>query len=146
MLDASHAIIGASIAKLVPNPYLGLPLNLILHFVFDITPHWDLRTRKTTRSKLNVIVLSLTDAFIGFSIGYLLFNQHIPLPYLFLSMFIAQLPDWLEAPYHIFDWNFPPFSSIKKLQSRFHHKLDLPWGLIIQISIVVFFVALGLTN
>ena len=145
MLDASHALIGASIAKLVPNPYIGLPLNLILHFFFDITPHWDLRTRKTKRSKLNIIALSLTDAFIGFSIGYLLFNQTIPLPYLFASMFIAQFPDWLEAPYHIFEWNFFPFSSIKKLQSKLHNKLDLPWGLVIQILIVLFFIFLAKT-
>ena len=144
MLDVSHAIIGASIAKLVPNPLLGFPLALISHFLGDLVPHWDMRTRKVKRSKLKIIILSLTDAFIGYLIGYLIFSPTVPLWYLGSMMLMAQLPDWLEAPYHIFEWNFPPFSSIKKLQSKLHRKEDLPWGLITQIVTIVFVVALSL--
>ena len=143
MLDVSHAIIGASIAKLVPNPLLGLPLALASHFLADLVPHWDMNTRKTKRSKAKIITLSLADAFAGYLISYLLF-PNVPLLYLFIMMFTAQLPDWLEAPYHIFEWNFPPFSSIKKLQSKLHCKKDLPWGLVTQIVVVVFVVALSL--
>ena len=135
MLSASHAVIGASLAKLIPNPYFGFPLSLVSHFLGDLFPHWDFRTRKTKHSKLTTITLSLSDAFVGYAIGYLIFPS-IPLWYLFSMMFVAQLPDWLESPYHIFDWNFPPFSSIKKLQSKLHYKLDLPWGLILQILAV----------
>jgi len=144
MLDASHALIGASLAKLAPNPYLGLPLAFLSHILTDLIPHWDLHTRKTNRPKIKTITYSLTDAFIGYLVGYLLFSDSVPLLYLASMMFIAQLPDWLEAPYHVFDWHFPPFSSIKKLQSRlhFHSKLGLPWGLIIQISTVLFIVLL----
>ncbi|MDP4031219.1 MAG: hypothetical protein Q8P47_02940 [Candidatus Beckwithbacteria bacterium] len=144
MLDASHAVIGASLAKLVPNPVLGLPLALGLHFVGDLVPHWDLRTRHVKRSKLTTIALSLTDAGIGYALGWWLFNQTVPWPYLALMMFISQLPDWIEAPYHIFDWKFPPFSSIKHLQSRLHRKLDLPWGLIWQGLIVLLFIVISL--
>lgn len=144
MLDASHALIGASLAKLIPNPYLALPLNLGLHFAGDLVPHWDFRTRHVVRSKLATIVISLSDAGVGYFFGWLLFRDLVPLPYLALMMFTAQLPDWLEAPYHIFDWNFPPFSSIKKLQSRLHHKLDLPWGLVWQTLIVVAFLLISL--
>ena len=144
MLDASHAVIGASLAKLVPNPVLGLPLALALHFAGDLVPHWDFRTRHVTRSKLKTIVLSLSDAGVGYALGWWLFGGSVPLPYLALMMFVSQLPDWIEAPYHIFDWNFPPFSSIKKLQSRLHRKLDLPWGLVWQTLIVIFFVVISL--
>ena len=144
MLDASHALIGAALAKLVPSPYLALPLNLALHFAGDLVPHWDFRTRHVVRSKLTTITISLADAGIGYSLGWWLFKDSVPLPYLALMMFVAQLPDWLEAPYHIFDWNFPPFSSIKKLQSRLHRKLDLPWGLVWQILIVAVFLAFSL--
>ncbi|MDZ7587151.1 MAG: hypothetical protein U0946_05305 [Patescibacteria group bacterium] len=136
MLASSHALIGASIAKLVPNPIIGYPLALGCHFLADLMPHWDFRTRHIQRSKLNTIFISLTDAALGFWLGWIIFKSTVSLDYLFPMMFISQLPDWLEAPYHIFNWNFPPFSSIKKLQSKLHHKLDLPWGLIWQIFIV----------
>ena len=144
MLAASHVLIGASLASLMPNPVAGLPLALGLHFLGDLLPHWDLRTRHVTRSKLKTIILSLTDVGIGFFIGWWLFGKTVPVPYLIAMMFTAQLPDWLEAPYHIFDWNFPPFSSIKKLQSRLHHKLDLPWGLVWQVLIVAVFLSFSL--
>ena len=144
MLAASHVLIGASLASLIPNPAAVLPLALGLHFLGDLLPPWDLRTRHVTRSKLKTITLSLTDAGIGYALGFLFFGSSIPIPYLIAMMFTAQLPDWLEAPYHIFDWNFPPFSSIKELQSRLHNKLDLPWGLVWQVLIVAAFLAFSL--
>lgn len=144
MLAASHALLGASLARLIPDPGLALPLNLAGHFLADLVPHWDMRTRHTPRSKTAVIILSLADAAAGFFAGWLIFGRLVPPPYLFLMMFVAQLPDWLEAPYHVFDWNFPPFSSIKKLQSRLHYKQGLPWGLVWQTLIVAVFVAASL--
>jgi len=144
MLVSSHALIGASLAQLVPNPLFGYPLALGFHFLADLIPHWDLRTRQAQRSKLNTVFFSLSDAAIGFCLGFIIFKATVPLTYLFPMMFVAQLPDWLEGPYHIFGWNFPPFSTIKKLQSRLHRKLDLPWGLIWQILIVVLIVAYAL--
>jgi hypothetical protein len=140
MLDASHAVIGASLAKLIPNPYIGFPLSLLSHFLADICPHWDFMTRKTNRSKITIITISLTDAIIGFTLGYLLFNSTVPTWYLLSMMFTAQIPDWLEAPYHIFNFNFPPFSSIKQLQSKLHNKMDFPWGLFVQVVVVALFV------
>ena len=54
MLDASHALIGASLAKLIPNPYIGYPLSLVSHVAADYFPHWDFSTRKVKRSKLKI--------------------------------------------------------------------------------------------
>jgi hypothetical protein len=142
MLDASHALIGASLAKLIPNPYLGLPLSLISHFLTDLIPHWDLHTRSEPRPKTQLIMFSLCDAGLGYLLGYLLFPQ-VSFYYLMSMMFVAQLPDWLEAPFHVFHWHFPPFSSIKKLQSRLHCKLGLPWGLITQVLTILAFVFLA---
>lgn len=144
MLDASHALIGASLAKLIPNPYLGYPLSFLSHILADYFPHWDLSTRKTKRSKLALISLSLTDATIGFTLGWLLFKSSVKPTYLFSMMFTSQLLDWFEAPYHVFDWHFFPFSNIKRFQSAHHNKLNLPWGLILQILIVGIIVTLAL--
>ena len=144
MLAVSHALIGASIAKLVPNPYLGLPLALASHFLGDLTPHWDMRTRKAKRSISQVVFLSLADAFIGYGLGFWLFYPQVGPIYLLAMMFAAQFPDWLEAPFHVFSWNFPPFSTIKLLQSQLHYKMDLPWGLVIQLLIAAAFVLISL--
>ncbi|MCX6816468.1 MAG: hypothetical protein NTZ93_01180 [Candidatus Beckwithbacteria bacterium] len=143
MLVTSHALVGAAIAKLIPNPYLGYPINLCSHFLLDLIPHWDFRTRKIIHSKTRTIAVSLSDAFIGFFLGWLIFKSQVTYAYLFPMMFIAQLPDWLEAPFHILNWSFPPFSTIKKLQSRLHHKLNLPWGLVLQILVVVLVVLIA---
>jgi len=143
MLEISHALIGASLAKLIPNPYLGLPLSLASHFIADLIPHWDLHTRDNHRKKSHLIIFSLADATLGFSLGYLLFAPSVPFWYLIIMIFTAQLPDWLESPYYILDWHFPPFSTIKKLQSKLHHKLDFPWGLISQILAVLLFILLA---
>jgi len=146
MLASSHALIGASLAQLIPNPVLGYPLAFGFHFLADLIPHWDFRTRQAQRPKLNTVFICLADAAIGFWLGWLIFKVTVPLTYLFPMMFVSQLPDWLEGPYHIFDWDFPPFSSIKKLQSKLHQKLDLPWGLIWQILIVALIVIYALAT
>ncbi len=140
MLAVSHALIGASLAKLIPNPIIGIPLSLISHFLGDLTPHWDMRTRKTTRSVKQEVFLSLADAFIGYGLGFWLFYPEVAPIYLLSMMFAAQFPDWLEAPIHVFSWNFPPFSTVKRLQSKLHYKMGLPWGLIIQLVIAFVFV------
>jgi hypothetical protein len=133
MLAASHALAGAAIAAAAPNPATGLIIALLSHPLLDFIPHWDLHTRYTRRSRFKLIALSLTDATLGILPGIWLFSNLVPLPQLILTMLIAQAPDWLEAPYHLFGWHFPPFSSVKRLQHLWHHKLGLPWGLITQI-------------
>ena len=40
MLIAPHAVTGATIAVLFPNPAVALPLVVASHFVLDIIPHW----------------------------------------------------------------------------------------------------------
>ena len=134
MLAASHALAGAAIAAAAPSPTAGFIIALLSHPLLDFIPHWDLHTRYTRRSRFKLIILSLTDAALGILPGVWLFRHLVPLPQLILTMLIAQAPDWLEAPYHLFNWHFPPFSTVKRLQHLWHHKLGLPWGLITQIA------------
>lgn len=145
MLAASHALVGAAIASASwqVHPTLAYLLALLSHPVLDFLPHWDLNTRFNHQPKLRLITLSLTDAALGIIPGLLLFADQVPVTVLLVTMLLAQGPDWLEAPYHVLDWRWPPFSTIKQFQSRWHHKLDLPWGLILQlvfISILIIWV------
>ena len=40
MLTTAHAVTGATIGVLVPNPWLAIPLAVGSHFVLDSIPHW----------------------------------------------------------------------------------------------------------
>ncbi len=146
MLAASHAVAGAIIASQISDPLIAYSVALISHPLLDLFPHWDLNTRHTHETKFRIIWTSLLDAGIGFSIGLLLFGSSVNIVTLLLCMFIAQLPDWIEAPRHIFEWNFPPFSTIKKLQHFWHTKLCWPWGLIPQISLVILAILIALKS
>lgn len=137
MLAATHAVVGAIIAKSAATPEVGYLAALISHPLLDLFPHWDLKTRDLTKTKWQILWTSLLDAAIGFTIGFLLFGRSVNPLVLALTMFIAQLPDWLEAPLHIFNWRFPPFTTVKKLQHYWHTKLAFPLGIIPQLAIVL---------
>ncbi len=143
MLAATHAITGAALAKISPYPTMGYFLALLSHPLLDYIPHWDLRTRHSNRTKSQVIIFSLIDAFLGFAIGIILFGKSVPLYQLVLTMLLAQLPDWLEAPYTIFNWKFPPFSWIKSFQHQIHNKLPFPDGLFTQLIVIFFFLLIS---
>ncbi|OGY18299.1 MAG: hypothetical protein A2900_04590 [Candidatus Chisholmbacteria bacterium RIFCSPLOWO2_01_FULL_50_28] len=138
MLAATHAIAGAAIANLAPSPAIGVVAALLSHPLLDCVPHWDLRTRHKNRGRNRVILYSLLDAVIGFTVGFLLIPRTVSPLLLFLTMFSAQLPDWIEAPYVIFRWRFPPFSWVKTIQHILHQKLPFPDGLLVQVILVFF--------
>jgi len=144
MLALSHAVTGAAIAsQTTANPLLGYTLAVLSHPLLDLFPHWDFNTRHNgDRSVTKIIALSLTDASIGFLLGFLFFGSSVDPKILLTTMFLAQLPDWLEAPYHVFNWHFPPFTWIKKLQHLLHLKLAAPWGIFTQIAFISFLIAL----
>jgi hypothetical protein len=135
MLAASHAIAGAIIAKSVSSPEIGYGLAFLSHPLLDLFPHWDLHTRSSTRKPLTIIWTSLLDASIGFGLGFLLFGSLVETKILLFTMFIAQLPDWLESPYSVLGWKFPPFSTVKKIQHYIHSKMDFPWGIVPQLAL-----------
>ena len=135
MLAATHAVVGAMIAASVSRPELGYLLAVVSHPVLDFFPHWDLNTRYNQRTKMAILSTSLTDAAIGMGIGWWLFGSQVETTTLFITMFLAQIFDWFEAPFHLFDWHFAPFINIKRLQSWWHTKLGLPWGLVPQMAI-----------
>ncbi|MFC1653273.1 hypothetical protein ACFL1M_00295 [Patescibacteria group bacterium] len=143
MLAASHAIAGAIIASAASTPEVGYLAALISHPLLDLFPHWDFNTRHNIQTKWQIIYSSLLDAGVGFAIGLALFSETTDWKVLVATMFIAQLPDWIEAPYHVFEWDFPPFSTIKRLQHFWHTKLDWPWGFIPQAAVVLFAIFLS---
>ena len=122
----------------LPFPY-GLIAAFLSHPLADLIPHWDFNTRQCRRSRLQLALISLTDASAGLLVSWLIFRTRLPLPYLLAAVFAAQLLDWLEGPYALFGWRFPPFSWVKTFQRRCHWKLPFPWGLVSQLVVVAAF-------
>lgn len=155
MLATVHALVGASIANVVPNPAIGLSLSLTSHFIIDCIPHWDFGTHWRKRPKFITGTLSIADTVIGITLAYLLFAGKVSTGYLLLSIALSLLPDWLETPWYIFFakakklrpsrnagiWEQLAF-FVYKLENRFHAKTDAPLGIFTQIVALAFFLLL----
>ncbi|TSC54159.1 MAG: Uncharacterized protein LiPW16_127 [Microgenomates group bacterium LiPW_16] len=141
MTATTHSLVGASIGKLLPNPYFSIPLAIVSNFLMDLIPHWDTGTGWRNRPKILTFFATGIDVVLGLFLSFLVFGKTTDSLYLISVVFAATLPDWLEAPYLFLGWDFPPFSWFYKFQSKFHNKNGLPWGIITQLIIVVPIVA-----
>lgn len=148
MTATAHALIGASIAVKVANPYLGIPLAILSHFIADLVPHWDAGTNHREKSRLRLLIEAVADVLLGFALVFLLFRNLVDPVYLYVMVVASQLPDWIEAPSSMFGLKIPPFTTVHALQHKLQSRMQLPWGLLTQLIIVGIFVfaALGLEN
>lgn len=136
MTATAHALIGASIAVGISNPYLAIPAAILSHFVADLIPHWDAGTNHKQKSRTKLVIEATIDVLLGFVLVYALFRNLVDPAYLFTMVIAAQLPDWLEAPSWIFGIKIPPFSWMDWLGHKLQSRLQLPWGLVTQIAVV----------
>lgn len=147
MTATGHAVIGTVIAAKVGNPTLAIPLALASHFAADFLPHWDTGFHREQKGKGKFFLQTVVDVIASFIVSYLLIQIFFPettISYAFLIVAIAQLPDWLTAPYLFFDLKYPPFLWIYKLQKVFDRPRDLPWGFMNQIAILAAIVILAI--
>lgn len=147
MTSVSHALIGAAIASRLPNPVIGLPLAFISHFIADIIPHWDFAINRRLKSNRRFFFEAGFDVLLGFGIVWYIFAEVSVNPlYLFSSIIAAQLPDWVDTflPL-VFRYRGYPVMTCRNIQRSLHWKLGLPWGLALQLVIVLcFLIALGI--
>lgn len=136
MTATAHSLAGASIGKIVPNPVLAIPLAILSNLLMDLVPHWDTGTNWRNRPRAITFFATGIDVVLGLFLSFLVFGKTTNSLYLISVVFAATLPDWLEAPYLFFGWNFPPFSWLYQFQSKFHAKNGLPGGIISQILVV----------
>lgn len=147
MTATAHALIGASIAKAIPDPVIGLPISLLSHFICDKIPHWDAMTTAKEKSRRFVLYETIADVVIGYALVIFIFFVWTQTPnptYLLLSAAAAQLPDWLEIPYVFLHSKMPPFYQIYLFQKWLHDiwfnaRLKTPWGVVTQLTIVMLF-------
>lgn len=130
MLLTFHTLAGAAIASQVQNPLAAWPLALASHFALDLMPHWDFFTNGVHLNRLVKAAIA-GDVILSLLIG-IIFAIKTPgnAVNILGACFFACLPDILEAP-HFFAKHEPWWSALDlKIQRKFHHKLTLPWGLL----------------
>jgi hypothetical protein len=137
MLELPHAIVGATLATKINNPFIALPAAFLSNFILDLLPHWnphlytDLKN-KGKISKKNLIIV-LADSFLGLILGVFLAVRFYPnLDKIFLILagcFFAVIADLVEAPYFFLNsknkyilklisfqrslqWNAPPLPGL----------------------------------
>lgn len=137
MTATAHALIGGAIASALPNPGVGITLSFISHPLLDMIPHWDAGWGWRKKSKTRLFLEGSIDLTVGFFLSYLIFGTNLPFWYFFACVFASVVWDLLEVPYWFLRWNFPPFSSMYKFQSKIQGKAKLPWGVLTQVATVV---------
>lgn len=146
MTATGHALIGTVIAAKIGNPLLAVPIAISSHFLADALPHWDTGYHRQQESKQRFFWTSALDVFLGFILSYLLIYFIFPstnLSYAFFMIIMAQLPDWLTAPYLFLGLKSTPFCWIYKLQKMFDSSIGLPWGFINQFVVVIAVIFFG---
>lgn len=146
MTATGHAVIGAVIAAKIGNPALAIPIALLSHVVADAFPHWDTATNARKKLRSRLFIDSVIDVCISIIISYLLFTTIFPgtnLLYGYSMVFLAQFLDWATAPYYFFRIKVPPFTWSYQLQKKFDNRLDKPWGIILQVGVLLLLVSIA---
>lgn len=137
MTATSHSLIGVSLAKFIPNPFIALTVAFFSNFLLDLVPHWDTGTNWRKRPIIKTVIYTGIDVLLGLVLCLFLFGGKVNLFYLLALVLAATLVDYLEAPYLFLNWNFFPFKQFYQLSSKLHHK-DASWfGIFTQVIVVV---------
>lgn len=102
MTAPNHALAGALIGLTVANPFIGIPLAIVSHFILDTLPHYDppgSTTEKIIGSKQFLYVQLIGGAALCFLLVLLLaiFRPHHWVIAAFCAFF-ATSPDLLSLP------------------------------------------------
>ncbi len=123
MLSTPHLLVGAAIVKVVPNPWISLPLAFLSHFALDTIPHWDGSPKAPfgVRTVGGIIV----DYVFGASLVLVLtIGYHNPSQYLlWLGAFLGTLPDFILGTYKHLEGVFGKYSFIR-IPNQFHMSIQ----------------------
>jgi hypothetical protein len=147
---STHAIIGASIASIMPeHPALALASGIASHFAIDAIPHWDYPLRaisvkpnsdsalKLNWSLFQDIGFIVLDAGVGLAIAFWLYATPAAASSVLLGALGAMLPDPLQLAHRLFPWE--PLRTLQRFHVWVHTKRKLTWpiGVSSQLSFVV---------
>lgn len=137
MLITPHAILGASIAAKVENPFLVLPISFFSHYLLDLVPHWQetlypyIPTKKT-------VIRTFFDLLISFIIVYFIAKDS-KMPWLIWSAgVIANISD-LDTLISLNkkSFKFKPFKVYYNLHGKIQRETGSLLGILPQLLVVI---------
>lgn len=140
MLELPHAMVGAAIVTLIPNPLISLPLALASHFITDYVPHWNphLSIEKKTLGhyKTESVVLIIIDCFLALTIGALIAFQSSNFGVVIAGCFLAVLPDVIEIPHFFLNLKIGWIEKLLHFQRNHQWNVPIVWGMLSQILVI----------
>jgi hypothetical protein len=144
MTATGHALVATLIVAKFPNPYVSLPLALASHFICDMVPHWDSGINHRQKTKTRLFSEATIDVLVSFIASFILYTDVLGQSNYFLlytGIIVAQLPDWITAPYLIFriknplvDWS----KQMYKLQHKLNNRQENPIiGIATQVFVII---------
>jgi hypothetical protein len=145
MLELPHAVVGATIAVLIPEPAISLPLALASHFIMDLYPHWNphigqelKRFGKITSPTMAILWADSTSALIiCLAFAKLLLPDYSRAAILLLCCFLSVLPDVIEIPIFIFHKKWAFLKKLARIFSKLQSRLPVPAGIYTQIIVLI---------
>lgn len=154
MLELPHAAVGATIAVLIPNPFIAIPLALGSHFAMDLFPHWNPHTLKelkryghlTSGTTTILWIDSLAALSSGLVLARFYFPHYLESANVLLCCFAAVLPDVISIPLLFFHKKWRWLKNFSQTASEFQFRLPAPLGIYTQIGVLVACLFLILSN
>jgi len=146
MLLTPHVLVGVTIAKFIPNPFIAVPLSIVAHFLGDKMPHWDFYSNTPKEQRLKgwrpIAVMGEFGLGIAVGVAFTLYALWvIKDPNLALTTFLcgiaSVLPDALEAPHVFTNAKIGLIEKLTDFQRKMQTQAPLPWGLLTQLAVAV---------
>lgn len=138
MTATSHAAAGATIALIVKEPLIALPLALISHFVMDALPHFGYPGHggfgEALKHRLTYIFISIDIVAFIFFVTLI---TELPWVVIFAAL-VAIVPDIIWATYY-FGYERRGLTPPGKNFLNFHSRLqwcERPWGIWIEVGAI----------
>ena len=159
MTLTTHAIVGATVATLTPNPILGFVLGFGSHYVLDAIPHWSYPIHSLEKDKKNSLNTKLIiskdsevdfikiaiDGILGLLLSFILVGFFHPDSFLTIlcGALGGMIPDALQFLY--WKWKCEPFTTFQRLHNWAHTSNridDKPFTGIFSQILIIFLVLL----
>lgn len=111
MILTTHALAGAVIGKLIPNPWIVIPASLVIHFSMDHLRHGEyveiFQNREAVKKTWWKVALDLLFAFV-IPLAFVYFGNfdYIQTRNIMLGVLFSTLPDAITFLYWKFDFKF----------------------------------------
>ena len=148
MLSITHAMTGAYIASLCPEPLFYMPVAIFMHYLEDSVPHWDAamlcRKKDGEKSTSGLIFWGMTDLLVAGGLVFVVFQglswptswTEINWP-AWLGAGAGILPDIIEVPNSFFKKKPAILKPFFKIHKAVHQKIyNFWWGFLLQALIV----------